>query len=78
MEGIDFTQFALAIFVIIGLVNGINLAIEKNWKAFGKFLIAVIAGGIFGFLNWFGLPSLEIGLAVAISSSGIYKVAQVI
>lgn len=78
MGNIDLTQFAMAIFVIIGLVNGINLAMNKDWKSFGKFAIAVVAGGVFGYLGWFGLPSVELGLAVAISSSGVYKVAQVI
>jgi len=76
MNNIDLTQFAMAIFVIIGLVNGINLAMEKDWKAFGKFSIAVVAGAVFGYLGWFGIPSVEMGLAVAISSSGVFKVAQ--
>ena len=78
MENINFTEFALAIFVIIGLVNGINLALDKDWKGFTKFMMAVVAGAIFGSLGWFGLPSIEMGLAVAISSSGVYKIAQVI
>lgn len=69
-------QFAMAGFVLIGLVNGIQLAFEKNWKSFAFFAIAVIGGVLFGFLHWFGLPSPEIGLAVGISSSGVYKVAQ--
>lgn len=72
----DLTEFALAAFIIIGLVNGIQFALDRNWSSFVKFLIAVIAGGIFGFLKWFGLSSIEIGLAVGISSSGVYKVAQ--
>lgn len=72
----DITQFAMAAFVLIGLVNGIQFALDKNWSSFTKFITAVIAGGIFGFLKWFGLPSMEIGLAVGISSSGVYKVAQ--
>jgi hypothetical protein len=38
-------------------------------------MTAVIAGGLFGYLQWFGLPSIEIGLAVGISSSGAYKLA---
>ena len=75
MNNIDLTQFAMAIFVIIGLVNGINLATEKNWKSFGKFAIAVVAGAVFGYLKWFGIPSIEMGLAIAISSSGVFKIA---
>lgn len=69
-------QFAMAAFVLIGLVNGIQFALDRNWASFVKFLTAVIAGGLFGFFNWFGLPDLQTGLAVGISSSGVYKIAQ--
>lgn len=69
-------QFALAGFVLIGLVNGLQFAFEQNWRSFALFVLAVVAGTLFGFLGWFGLPSAEIGLAVGISSSGVYKVAQ--
>lgn len=69
-------QYAMATFVLIGLVNGIQFALEKNWKSFAFFMTAVVAGTAFGFLGWFGLPSPEIGLAVGISSSGVYKVVQ--
>lgn len=72
----DFTQFALAAFVIIGLVNGIQFAVKRQWESFVFFITAVVAGTVFGYLRWFGLPSLEVGLAVGISSSGVYKVAQ--
>lgn len=72
----DITQFAMAAFVLIGLVNGIQFALDKNWSSFVKFLTAVIAGGVFGYMRWFGLPSMEIGIAVGISSSGVYKVVQ--
>jgi len=72
----DLEQYVLGAFVLIGLVNGIQFLIDKQWASFIKFMTAVIAGGVFGYLQWFGLPSLEIGLAVGISSSGAYKVAQ--
>lgn len=72
----DFTQYAMAAFVLIGLVNGIQFAIDRNWRSFALFITAVISGAVFGYLRFFGLPSLEIGLAVGISSSGVYKVAQ--
>jgi len=72
----DFQEFAMAGFVLIGLVNGIQFAIDKNWKSFIMFMTAVVAGGVFGYLGWFGLPGIEIGLAVGISSSGVYKIAQ--
>ena len=60
-------------FVLIGLVNGVQFALDKNWPSFIKFLTAVVAGGIFGYLKFFGLPSIEIGLAVGVGSSGVYK-----
>lgn len=72
----DFTQYVMAGFVLVGLVNGINFALDRDWKAFVKFMTAVVFGGIFGYLHWFGLPSMELGLAVGISSSGVYKIAQ--
>lgn len=74
----DLTSFALAGFVLIGLVNGIQFAVDRNWKSFTFFVTAVIAGTVFGYLKWFGLPSMEIGLAVGIGSSGVYKTGQLI
>lgn len=72
----DFTQYAMAAFVLIGLVNGVQFALNRDWRAFTYFLVALVAGAIFGFLGYFGLPSVEIGIAVGLSSSGVYKVAQ--
>lgn len=72
----NFEQFAMAGFVLIGLVNGIKLALDRNWKSFALFCTAVVAGTVFGALQWFGLPSAEIGLAVGISSSGVYTIAK--
>lgn len=72
----DFQEFAMAGFVLIGLVNGIQFAVNKDWSGFIKFAMAVIAGGIFGYFRMFGLPGLEIGIAIGISSSGVYKLAQ--
>lgn len=69
-------QFTLASFMLIGLVNGLQLALNREFKSFAMFMTAVVAGGVFGVLGMFGLPSLEMGLAVGISSSGIYKIAQ--
>jgi len=72
----DFQQFAFAGFIIIGLINGIQFAFDRNWKSFVFFLVAVIGGGVFGALGLFGLPSVEMGLGVGIFSSGVYKTAQ--
>ena len=69
----DLTQFAFGASIIIGFVNGVNMAIEKDWKSFAKFTIAVVAGSVFGYMGWFMIPSLEIGFALAVASSGVYK-----
>lgn len=69
-------QYVMAGFVLIGLVNGISFAIDRKWKEFGLFMTAVLAGLVFGALKWFGIPSAELGLAIGIASSGVYKVAQ--
>ena len=70
---INLEQFAMGTFVLIGLVNGIQFALDKKWGSFIKFLTAVIGGALFGYLQFFGLPSLEIGIFVGIGSSGVYK-----
>lgn len=75
---VDLEQFAFASFMLIGLVNGANFAFEKQWVSFAKFMLAVLAGGVFGYFKMFGLPSLEIGLALGLSSSGIYKGIQLL
>lgn len=75
-SGINFSEFAMAAFVIVGLVNGLNMALARDWQSFARFMLAVIAGVVFGLIHWFGLPSPEMGLAVAIGSSGAYKLAQ--
>jgi len=72
----DLQQYVMAGFILIGLVNGLQFAFDRDWYAFAKFIVAVVAGGVFGYLHWFGLPTLEIGLAVGISSSGAYKLAM--
>jgi hypothetical protein len=72
----DLTQFAFGATILIGLVNGIQFAVNRDWRAFTLFLTAVISGAVFGYLGWFTIPSVEIGFALGISSSGVYKVAQ--
>ena len=72
----DLTQFAMASFVLIGLVNGVQFAINREWDRFILFVVAVVAGVVAGYLKFFGLTGVEVGLAVGIASSGVYKVAQ--
>lgn len=72
----DLTQFAFGATMLIGLVNVIKLAIDQNWKSFALAMVAVMGGLLFGFLGWFGISSPEIGLALALASSGVYEVGQ--
>lgn len=72
----DLGQFALAATTLIGLVNGIKLAINRNWNSFFLFATAVVAGTLLGYLHWLGLPSAEIGFALGVASSGTYELAQ--
>lgn len=72
----DLTQFAFGTTVLIGLVNGVTFALDKQWKPFCLFLLAVVAGSVFGLLHWYGLPGIEVGFALGVSSSGVYKLTQ--
>lgn len=74
----ELATYALAATAIIGLLNGVTLALDKNWKGFALFCTAVIAGLVFGYLKWFMLPSAEMGLLVGLASSGAYKMVQVV
>lgn len=72
----DLTQFAFGAAMLVGLVNVVKLAINQNWRSFALALVAVAGGLLFGFLGWFGIASPEIGLALALASSGVYEIAQ--
>lgn len=72
----NFEAYALAGSILIGLVNGIDIAYNKDWKSLAKFILAIGLGMLFGYLNWFSLPSLEVGLAIGLSSSGVYKLVS--
>lgn len=71
-------NYVVAGTMLIGLVNVAQMVIDRKWNSFIKAMTAVIAGGVFGYLKFFGLPSIEIGIMVGLSSSGIFKVAQVL
>jgi hypothetical protein len=72
------TQYATGALAIIGLINGINFAVEQNWKSFVKFLCSVIIGIALGSFQWFGIPSAEVGLLLGLAASGAYKALQVL
>jgi len=72
----DLTQFAFGASMLIGLVNYLKMAIDRNWRSFSLVTVAVAGGMIFGTLGWFGIPSPEIGFALGLASSGVYEVGQ--
>lgn len=74
----DLGEFAFATTQLVGFVNIVLLALDKNWRSFTLAMTAVIAGGLFGYFHLFGVPSLEIGIALGIASSGAYKMLQVV
>lgn len=74
----DLSQFPMAAFALIGLVNGVQFAVNREWKSFVFFSTAVAFGALFGFWGWFGIPSVEIGFALGLASSGVYKTGQII
>lgn len=77
MFNIDIQSLVVAVTVITGLTNGIQLGFEKYSttpiKGFISFVIAMILGLVFGLLHWFGLSGPEVGLVAALVSSGLYK-----
>lgn len=69
-------EFIQAGAAIIGVVNGIRLLQAKDTWGFLLFVAALGASILFGALQWFGLPGIEAGVAVALGSSGVYQVAK--
>lgn len=70
-------QFVLGSFFLIGFVNIVNMGLEGNWKGFVKAMLAVVAGGVLGYLKFYNIPSVEMGIALGIASSGVYKGFQI-
>lgn len=73
----DSTQLITSSVAIIGMVNGIQFALNREWKSFALFFSAVVIGTVFGYLQWFELGSIEMGFAAGLTSSGMYKMTQV-
>lgn len=64
--------------VLIGLINGVKLFELEDKRSFYYFVGAVVLGVLFGVLHLFGVPSIEAGVILALQSSGLYKLAQVV
>lgn len=74
----EIESYAVAAAAIVGLVNGFRLAGDRDFKGFVFFALAMAAGLFFGNIHWFGLPNMEVGLLVALASSGLYRVGQLV
>jgi hypothetical protein len=61
---------------IIGFVNMFGMGMDGNWKSFGKALLGVVLGVIFGYLGYFGIEGIEMGLLVGLASCGLFKLTQ--
>lgn len=73
----DVSQYVVGAAALIGLINGFRLLSQKDKTPFFYFLGAVVGGALLGYVRYFGIPSVEIGLLVGLSSSGFYRVGQV-
>lgn len=61
--------------VIIGIVNGVRLYQLPDKRGFYYFMLAFALGVVGGLLHLFGL-TLETGMVIALSSSGLYRVGE--
>lgn len=68
--------YTLAATVLIGLINWLTFALDRKWKSFALTTLAIIAGTTFGLLGWFDIPSIQMGFAFGVGSSGVYKLIQ--
>jgi hypothetical protein len=68
-----------AMAVIVGIVNGVRLLKEgqasKDYWGFILFAIAMAVGIILGALKMFGL-TIEMGIVIALASSGLYRIGE--
>lgn len=71
----DLQQYVMWGFLVIGFVNITQFALDGNWKSFIKALTGILVGSIAGYFKMFGIPSLEIGILLGISASGLFKIA---
>lgn len=71
-------QYVIAGGAIIGILNGASLFRKADKTGFIFFCLAVALGLAFGYLKWFGLPTPEVGLLVALNSSAVYKLVQLV
>lgn len=65
----------LAIGLLVGLVNVVKLKFPAV-EGFYAFLLSLVFGALLGFLQWYGVTSIEQGILLAFVASGVYKIAQ--
>lgn len=68
-----------AVAVIIGVVRGITLGLEKldavKMSSLLGFILAVVTGIVLGLLHFFGL-TVESGIVSALVATGVYQTAK--
>ena len=65
----------MAVTLIVGFVNVVQMTFPQV-KGLWAFLIALGMGLLMGYLNWFGVKGLEMGVLYAFASSGIFKLTK--
>lgn len=64
---------ALSALAIPAVVKAVELANNKDWKSLAKIGLALLAGGLAGFVGIF--PDVPTGLVYGLSASGLVTVA---
>ena len=64
---------ALSALAIPAVVKAFELANNKDWKSLSKIGLALLAGGLAGFIGIF--PDIATGLVYGLSASGLVTVA---
>lgn len=73
MENVN--SIAVAVAVIIGIVNGVGLLNAPQVNSFVKFVLALVTGLAFGAFGLFGLD-IATGIIAGLASSGLFKLTQ--
>jgi len=67
-----------AVAVIIGIVRGVTLALDKTkfpMSSLVGFVLSLITGIVLGLMHYFGL-TVETGIVAALTATGVYQVAK--
>lgn len=65
----------LPVGLLIGLINVVQMTFPQV-KGVYAFLLQIVFGIAMGYLHWFGVASIELGVLYAFVASGAYKLSQ--